>query len=124
MANHTALTHKNERVIFAINMDELQHKKKQQQRNQRPKTKTFPRFFFFFLFSLDAKFFFCSVPNAMFKAHPTLIAETTYTLAHPKWQAKKWPKIQLSSAIPFTMQRVWQLWQTETHWNTAAQNGA
>lgn len=54
---------------------------------------------------LSMRIFFCSVPNAMFKAHPTLIAETTYTLAHPKWQAKKWPKIQLSSAIPFTMQR-------------------
>lgn len=37
--------------------------KKQQQRNQRPKTKTFPRFFFFFLFSLDAKFFFVLFPT-------------------------------------------------------------
>lgn len=71
-------------------MDELQHKKKQQQTNQRPKTKTFPRFFSSSFFS-RCEFFFCApFPTSMFKAHPTLIAKTTYTRSHthPKWEAK------------------------------------
>lgn len=91
--NHTWQTaqHSHTHAIFAINMDEQQHKKQQQQRNQRPKTKTFPRFFSSFCFSLEMRFFFCfcSVPNSMFKAHPTLIAETTCMLCTPKMASAK-----------------------------------
>lgn len=88
-------------------MDELLQQKKKTTNGLKPKL-------FHTFSSLDANFLFPRRLEAHSNVNVVRFHCQNKTHTHTKIE-KKWPKIQLSSTISFTMQHVWQLQHTHPH---------